>query len=83
MRKTIQIVGVGERKTGVSKRNGKEYDFTEFAFTYEDGFFRGHKAEVCAFDQTMIADKTIGVGDILDVEMFTINFKTRIACIYG
>ena len=39
MRKTVQIMGIGQRKSGVSKRNGKPYDFTEISIGYDSSDF--------------------------------------------
>lgn len=44
MRKYINIVGVGERKQGISAKTGKPYDFTPISFTYEAPYVSGLKA---------------------------------------
>ena len=43
MRKIINIVGLGDRKQGISK-TGRPYDFTPISFTFEDPFTHGLKA---------------------------------------
>lgn len=81
MKKTIQIKGVGSRKHGIGKRG--PYDFTEYGICYEDKYFEGEKCETVGIDADTVGNRVIAVGDVLEVEMFQINFKTRIACIYG
>lgn len=43
MRNPIQIVGLGDRKTGTSKA-GKPYDFVAVSFLYPDKYTTGSKA---------------------------------------
>lgn len=43
MRSTIQIVGLGDRKTGTSKA-GKPYDFVPISFLFPDKYTTGMKA---------------------------------------
>ena len=44
MRTTMKIVGIGDRKAGVSTKNGKAYDFLPISFVYPDKFTKGLKA---------------------------------------
>lgn len=44
MRSNITIVGLGQRKMGVSQKTNKPYDFLPVSFTYDDPFFTGQKA---------------------------------------
>lgn len=44
MRTKIKIVGIGDRKAGVSTKNGKPYDFQPISFVYPDTFVKGLKA---------------------------------------
>lgn len=41
MRKTIKVVGIGQRRAGVSQKNGKSYDFLPVAFVMHDDRFTG------------------------------------------
>jgi len=83
MRKTIQVVGIGSRKVGVAKKSGEKYDFTEVSIVFEDKKFSGQKAETIPFDQDLLVEHPIAVGEVFDAEIYSMNFKTRIACIYG
>ena len=44
MRTKIKIVGIGDRKAGVSPKNGKPYDFQPVSFVYPDTYVKGLKA---------------------------------------
>ena len=44
MRKTIKVVGLGQRRAGTSKKNGKSYDFIPVAFVIHDEQFDGVRA---------------------------------------
>lgn len=43
-RANITIVGLGQRKTGVSPKNNKAYDFQPVSFLYDDPYTTGQKA---------------------------------------
>lgn len=83
MKKTIQIVGIGQRKVGISAKTKQPYDFTEVSIVFDDKNFTGQKAETIAFDQDILDHIKLEVGGIYEAEIFSMNFKTRIACIYG
>ena len=80
MRKEVQVMGVGSRKTGLSKK-GQKYDFTEVSISYPDEKFKGFKAETVNFDAAIVGERVIAPGDILDVVMHQANFKTYIDAI--
>lgn len=65
MRKTITIVGVGDRRQGTSK-TGKGYDFTPVSFTYEMPWTRGLKAATCNINQDCMPDYTPSLGDVVE-----------------
>ena len=44
MRATITVCGVGQRKTGVSTKTNKPYDFQAVSFTYPDQYTTGEAA---------------------------------------
>ncbi len=50
MRNTIQIVGLGDRMKGTSKKTGKDYDFQSVSFLYPDKFTTGMKAATAAIN---------------------------------
>lgn len=39
MRTKIKVVGIGNRMSGISKKNGKAYNFFPVSFVYEDPVF--------------------------------------------
>lgn len=80
MRSTITIVGVGERKFGVSKA-GKPYDFTEVSFTYEVPGYAGVKAESANFSAAALGDYKPEVGDVVEAVMHQANYRTYIDAI--
>lgn len=82
MRKTIEIIGIGERKCGISKKTNVKYDFTEVAISFEHKRFNGRRCEVVAIDQEILDQHPLCVGEVFDAEVYEMNFKTRIACIY-
>lgn len=44
MRTNIKIVGIGDRKAGVSAKTNRPYDFLPVSFVYPDRFTKGLKA---------------------------------------
>lgn len=83
MRKSVKVLGVGKRQCGVGKKTGLPYDFVNVGISYEHPAYSGLKCEEVGIDTEVIGDHVLSPGDVLDVEMFTLNFKTRIGCIYG
>jgi len=83
MKRTIQVVGIGQRKAGIAKRSGEKYDFTEVSIVFDDSKFKGQKAETIAIDQEIIDEHPLTPGSVYEAELYTMNFKTRLACIYG
>lgn len=83
MRKFINVVGVGLRKTGVAK-NGRNYDFVPVSFTYEDDYKQtdGLLAETVNVSGPMFESAApIQPGDTLDVVMHTANYRIFIDAI--
>ena len=81
MRKEVQIIGVGARKAGVSKK-GRKYDFTEVAIAYADDAFQGGlKAETVAVDAAVIGDRKLVAGEVVELVMHQANFKTYVDAI--
>lgn len=83
MKKTIQIVGIGQRKCGIAAKSKQKYDFTEVSIVFDDKSFSGQKAETVPLDQEILDEYPIAVGEVYEAEIYSMNFKTRIACIYG
>ena len=53
MRTTAKIVGIGERKSGTSKK-GNKYDFTPFHLVYPDKNTEGFAASCANVDQSIL-----------------------------
>ena len=68
MRKIIKIVGLGDRKQGVSAK-GREYDFTPVSFTYQMPWTKGLRAATCNINQDAMLDYTPAIGDEVEVVM--------------
>lgn len=53
-RTKMKIVGLGNRMQGVSKKNGKPYDFLPVSFIYPDQYTDGFKAATSNVSGDMI-----------------------------
>ena len=53
MRTTAKVVGIGERKSGTSKK-GRNYDFTPFHLIYADKNTEGYAAASTTVDQSIL-----------------------------
>lgn len=80
MRKLVEVIGVGTRKKGLSKK-GNKYDFTEISIAYEADGVVGRKAETVAVDAAVLADRVVAPGEVLDIVMHQANFKTYVDAI--
>ena len=69
MRKTITIIGVGDRRQGVSAKTNKPYDFTPVSFTYDVPFMYGVKAATANVAQDCMGDYTPLIDDVIEVIM--------------
>lgn len=69
MRKFITIVGVGERRRGISEKNKKSYDFTPIAFTYDMPYVSGVLAVTANISQDNLGDYIPTVGDRVEAVM--------------
>lgn len=68
MRKLITIVGVGERRQGVSAK-GRKYDFTPVSFTYHMPDTTGLRATTCNIFQDALGDYIPAIDDQVEVVM--------------
>ena len=81
MRKQMTVVGIGAKKSGIGKKSGKAYEFTEYSFIYEDDSVVGHKCETIALSPEVIGSRKISVGDVLDIVCHQYNFRTTVDAI--
>ncbi len=74
MRTKIKVVGIGNRMSGVSKKNGKAYDFLPVSFVYEDQNFQGFRAATANIDGPMLdAAGMVKVDDQREIFYHTWN----------
>ena len=60
-RTKMKIVGLGNRMQGVSKKNGKPYDFQPISFVYKDQYTNGYKAATSNVPGDMIAGRSFRI----------------------
>lgn len=77
MRKIVNVCGVNAMK-GKSKKTGKEYDFVELHFTYQDGNVIGLKCANATVDRGIVGDRDIMVGEDLDMVFHTFNGRVYV-----
>ncbi len=82
MRAYINIVGVGKRMTGVSKKNGRPYDFIPVCFTVDHPQFQGLRACYANVDSALLASYVPAVGDCVEAFLQE-NFKKNSMDILG
>lgn len=74
MRTMIKVVGIGNRMSGISKKNGKAYDFLPVSFVYEDPGFSGFRAATANIDGPMLdAAGMVKVDDQREIFYHTWN----------
>lgn len=74
MRTKIKVVGIGNRMSGVSKKNGKAYDFLPVSFVYQDPNFNGFRAATANIDGSMLdAAGMVKVDDQREIFYHTWN----------
>lgn len=89
MKKTIEILSIGQRKKGISSKTNRPYDFTEFSILYDNsdnthfGFTPGKMGEIVTIDQNLLEVHPLSPGDVVEVEMWSQFFKTKVGVIYG
>lgn len=81
MRKTVQILGIGQRKSGNAKKTGKPYDFLEISIGYDSPGFSGLRCETIGISSSLIGDRQFVPGDFVDIVSHQYNFKTYIDAI--
>ena len=68
MRAKAKIVGIGNRRSGISTKNNKAYDFTPISFVYEDSGVNGFAANTANVDQSVLAAVPgLNVNDEVDI----------------
>ena len=55
MRAKAKIVGIGPRRSGISNKNNKAYDFTPISFVYEESGVNGFAANTANVDQSVLS----------------------------
>lgn len=80
MRKTVEIVGIGKRKCGTS-RKGNSYDMVPVSFLYHDKDTNGQCAATVNVDGEEYDRSGITVGEVRDFIMHEQNFSLRLDAI--
>lgn len=83
MRAVCEIVGLGERKTGVGKTSGKPYDFQTVAFVFEDRFMVGRRAATANVSGPELDRCPIQVGSVVEMVLHQDNDRFFIDAILG
>lgn len=83
MKTVVKVVGIGERKKGVSQKNGKSYDFQKVACIFDDGYIAGQYAFTCSVDGAEVEKAGIVVGGEYEVVIGYRNYQPYIIAIIG
>lgn len=76
-RTVVNVVGMAKRRTGVSKKTEKPFDFCEVAVTYVNQW--GDDAVAIANLDGPVLDKLgVKVGDQYEASVITVNGKTYV-----
>ena len=82
MRATITVVGLGQRKQGISDKTKKPYDFQNVSFTYPDAYTTGESAATSLVGGPDIdAVGGLRIGQQYDVAYHTYSGKVIIDAI--
>lgn len=74
MRAFMKVVGMGQRKQGVSAKTNKSYDFQPVSFTYIDTYTTGLKACTCNVSGADIdSHNGLMIGEEYDVVFHNYN----------
>lgn len=74
MRTKIKVVGIGQRMSGTSKKNGKPYDFLPVSFVFKDQYFNGFRAATANIDgPTVDAAGMVKIDDEREIFYHTFN----------
>lgn len=80
MRATVEIVGIGQRKAGTSKK-GVAYDMIPLCIAWEDRNFKGRACANVMCDGHEYDRSGVQVGEIRDVVMHEANFRLQLDAI--
>lgn len=75
MKVEIEIVGCGERRTGVSQKTGKPYDFVQVHFLYQDKHTEGLAAANCMISGEDFQKRMIWPGQKVEALLIYQNYK--------
>ena len=83
MKAIVKVVGIGERRKGVSTKTGKFYDFVKVACTFDDGYMAGQNAFNCSVDGDEIDRNGVVVGGEYEAVIAYRNYQPTIVCFIG
>lgn len=82
MKVHAKIVGMGERRKGISQQNNRAYDFIPVAFLYESRDIQGYKALTVNVQGVIFDDRPdLMVNDEVDLVIHDQNFRTYVDAI--
>ena len=74
MRTIAKVVGIGARKSGISNKTHRAYDFTPFHLIYKDKSVEGAAAAAPLVDQSVLDPISLPkVGDEIDIVCHFVN----------
>lgn len=83
MKKYVKIVGIGERKKGVSRKTNQPYDIQKVACVFDDGYITGQNAFNCFVDGAEAEDIGLVVGHEYEVVLGYRNYQPYIVAFIG
>lgn len=83
MKAIVKVVGIGERRKGVSTKTGKPYDFVKVACTFDDGYMAGQNAFNCSVDGDEVERFGLHVGGEYEAVIGYRNYQPSIIAIIG
>lgn len=80
MRATVEIVGIGKRRTGTSKK-GVAYDLIPLSIVWDDRNYNGKAAATVNCDGFEYDRSGVNVGEVREVIMHEANFRLQLDAI--
>lgn len=83
MKAIVKVVGIGERRKGISSKTGKSYDFQKVACVFDDGYMVGQNAFNCSVDGAEVEACGMKVGGEYEAVIGYRNYQPYIIAIIG
>ncbi len=85
MKTVIRIVGLGERRKGISSKSNRPYDLQDVAFTYDRRYFTGEGAATCTVNGDVLDGVNLRIGNVYDAiitESFNPYYSVKVDYIF-